>query len=152
MKVIFLDFDGVLNNTGYCRSTGGAENDSVRRPAVHHLNNIIRETDAKIVFSTDWREPRTIPELKNVLVGSGFTWPDSCIGVTEVNDRKRVDQISDWLLAWHIVYGITKYIILDDIVPEEFKELRSRHVYCRPMYGLNKSRAEKAIKLLNEEL
>ena len=55
MKVIFLDFDGVLNSEKYIRTCGhyGVIIDPSRMVM---LKEIIDKTDAKIVLSTSWRE------------------------------------------------------------------------------------------------
>ena len=55
MKVIFLDFDGVLNNERYVCSRGhyGVIIDPSR---MELLKKIIDKTNAKIVLSTSWRE------------------------------------------------------------------------------------------------
>ena len=55
MKVIFLDFDGVLNSEKYIRSCGhyGVAIDSSRMVL---LKQIVDATDAVIVLSTSWRE------------------------------------------------------------------------------------------------
>ncbi len=55
MKVLFLDFDGVLNSERYVRSCNhyGVIIDPSRMAL---LKRIIDETDAKIVLSTSWRE------------------------------------------------------------------------------------------------
>lgn len=55
MKIIFLDFDGVLNTEQYIRARGdrGLLLDPDR---LRLLKEIVCETDAKIVLSTSWRE------------------------------------------------------------------------------------------------
>lgn len=55
MKVIFLDFDGVLNTDAYVRRQGrcGVILDPEK---LMLLGRIVRKTDAKIVLSTSWRE------------------------------------------------------------------------------------------------
>ncbi len=55
MKIIFLDFDGVLNSEKYIRSCGhyGVVIDPSRMKL---LSRLINSTDAKIVLSTSWRE------------------------------------------------------------------------------------------------
>ena len=55
MKVIFLDFDGVLNSAKYLLGHGdcGVAIDPARMAL---LKQIVDATDAKIVLSTSWRE------------------------------------------------------------------------------------------------
>ena len=53
LRVIFLDIDGVLNNSAsksHCGVYVGIDNDKVKR-----LKRIVDATDAKIVLSSTWR-------------------------------------------------------------------------------------------------
>ena len=61
MKVIFLDIDGVLNSETFSKdnhkvylATGEIKPD-VDEKAVQRLVTIIKETNAKIVLSSSWR-------------------------------------------------------------------------------------------------
>ena len=49
MKIIFLDIDGVLNQTGNAASLPFDPN------CVMYLNHVIKETGAHIVISSAWR-------------------------------------------------------------------------------------------------
>ncbi len=55
MKVIFLDFDGVLNSERYFRSFGSAGL-ALDPTCLCFLKEIVETTGAKIVLSTSWRE------------------------------------------------------------------------------------------------
>ena len=82
MKVIFLDFDGVINSQTWMI----ARKDSVEQftiyeqypfyeidpEAVKLLNHIIKETGAMVVVSSTWRNGRSIEELKTILEKVGF--------------------------------------------------------------------------------
>ena len=55
MKVIFLDFDGVLNSDRYMRTCG--ESGMIIDPSrMELLKILVEKTGAKIVLSTSWRE------------------------------------------------------------------------------------------------
>ncbi len=55
MKIIFLDFDGVLNGTYYVNKVGGYG--IILDPEkMELLAYIVKSTNAKIVLSTSWRE------------------------------------------------------------------------------------------------
>jgi len=81
MKVIFLDFDGVLNHenwyerryksikSGECEASTESDIDP---ESVENLNYIIRETGAKVVVSSTWRLGHTTEELGNILKECGF--------------------------------------------------------------------------------
>jgi hypothetical protein len=72
VKVIFLDFDGVLVNrrSWYVRSGRTATADP---PCVAALNRITDSTNAQIVVSSTWRIGMTIVELRNLLHAWGVT-------------------------------------------------------------------------------
>lgn len=81
MRILFLDFDGVLNNgrnwgenalpCAVCaRESGRCWFDS---EAVRRTNVVLARTGAKIVVSSSWRLGRTIDELRELLYGHGIT-------------------------------------------------------------------------------
>lgn len=76
MKVIFLDFDGVLNDkyVDIRAQWQGHEwgYDWIRPRLVSKLNRIIRETGAKVVISSTWRQSFSILEIRDILEDSGF--------------------------------------------------------------------------------
>lgn len=55
MKILFLDFDGVLNSQKYL-AAHGAEGLVIDPDRMKILQNIVKKTDAKIVLTTSWRE------------------------------------------------------------------------------------------------
>ena len=59
MKIIFLDIDGVLNNYNTLGEGANWEPDLVKI-----LNRIIKETKAKIVLSSTWRQ---IEHYRNII-------------------------------------------------------------------------------------
>jgi hypothetical protein len=82
MKVIFLDFDGVLNSEMWYRSrfeqldreeeTGNYPYYEFDPILIDRLNRIIEETDAKFVVSSTWRIGRSVEDLQNLLNRVGF--------------------------------------------------------------------------------
>src|SRR4051812_35357809 len=75
-KIIFLDFDGVLNSQLWYK----ARKTSQWRPGDHDLspdsvkllNVLVKQTGAKVVVSSTWRLNRTVEELQTILDGVGF--------------------------------------------------------------------------------
>lgn len=60
MKVIFLDFDGVLNTVGYNRELGevtfGGTTTTLDNPhAINMVQALVDFTGAKVVVSSSWR-------------------------------------------------------------------------------------------------
>lgn len=82
MKVIFLDFDGVLNHQDwFVRRRDEVKQDEIvaQYPfyeidpeSIKQLNRIVNETGAKIVVSSTWRHGRTVSELQEILERVGF--------------------------------------------------------------------------------
>ena len=82
MKIIFLDFDGVLNSENWMVSRFKKfDNDDIATQypfyeidpdAVENLNRIIELTGAKVVVSSTWRHGRNPEELSNILKFHNF--------------------------------------------------------------------------------
>lgn len=82
MKIIFLDFDGVLNHQNWYKrriDEVDSEDFSSHYPfyefdpeSISQLNRIIDETKAKVVISSTWRHGRSITELQELLDRVGF--------------------------------------------------------------------------------
>ncbi len=72
-KIIFLDFDGVLNSQlWYIRTKGNREIDDLDTEAIGFLNTLIKNTGAKVVVSSTWRLNKTVDELQEILNRNGF--------------------------------------------------------------------------------
>ena len=149
-KVIFLDFDGVLNSKAYLENHNeyGVVIDPTR---LDLLKKIVYETDAKIVLSTSWREHwNIIPLLCNetgkkinkIFSGAGLYIYDK----TPDLNRNRYEEITAWLKSNS---EVTKFVVLDD---EPFEEgmLKGHFVLTsRLRNGLENYDAEKAINILS---
>jgi hypothetical protein len=71
MKVLFLDFDGVLNSHKFLRAASGGM-DRLDPAAVKRLNTIVARSGAKVVISSTWRIKRSLAELRATLAALGF--------------------------------------------------------------------------------
>jgi hypothetical protein len=134
MKVIFLDFDGVLNtstNLERLRSTGQEMSDEFGHlfdPAcVEKLHRILQATDAKIVVSSSWRwegldamqkmwKARNLPgEIIDIT-------PKVNMSVRGVEIRKWLGDHRFWTINWSVEEqekvkkesGIESFVIIDD--------------------------------------
>ena len=88
MKVIFLDIDGVLNSdTDFfeLRKFGHPVNEIkgskvINRGCLALLQQIIEDTDAKIVLSSTWRHHYTLEEMHEMFTARDFNLPfDICM-------------------------------------------------------------------------
>lgn len=160
MRVIFLDFDGVLNSTDYFEGMhtdlGPAWQDGEDKVldgvAIERLNRIVERTGAKVVVSSAWRLGRTARRLQRLLAGRGFE--GEVIGVTERiwldtpdrSERERGEEIAEWL-GRHP--AVELFVILDD--DSDMGHLRHRLVRTSHDHGLLDEHVEQAVAMLGEE-
>lgn len=137
MKVIFLDFDGVLV-TAHDRFTAGSPF------CVSLLNHITYETGAKLVVSSMWRIGRDTEELQTLL--KEWEVEGECIGKTPVmHDKERGDEIQAWLDEHS---EVTSFVILDD--DSDMAHLRGKWVKCHAYHGIDEAQSAEAIAMLSE--
>lgn len=121
MKIIFLDIDGVLNNTSTTDKIGryrGLEDSLIQR-----FNRIIEAVpETKIVISSSWRRFHTLPELTEILRSRGLK--GDIIGTTPTGRTDR-----PWMMdTYYVPRGheireylqncldtIDTFVILDDM-------------------------------------
>lgn len=133
MKIIFLDFDGVLNCTGsfvYGSDQMKAGNPFYANPhanpnpvSVGLIDRLLSEDESiKIVVSSTWRkEYPTVEGLKDVLKNLfGMTHVDRVIGMTGTHVPSggtyysRGYEIEAWLMD-NADKGITHWVTIDDV-------------------------------------
>lgn len=161
MKLIFLDWDGVLNHEEfYVRRHKDNFKDYGEYPicelSVAVLNHIIEETDAKVVVSSTWRLGRSINELQAILDSVGFK--GEVIAKTP-NLRNEGDYIlrGNEILKWikdnkemigQEYHEFENYVILDD--DSDFLYWQKDNFLLVDRYvGLTYHVAFKAIRILN---
>lgn len=126
MKIIFLDIDGVLNTEYNLKDKFGH---IFKQEYVQNLADIIKETGAKIVISSTWKD-YGLERMHNLwlereLPGEVIDITPDCIDVVEstniefYDEVKRGDEIKLWLTRNK---EVTNYVIIDDIddfLPEQ---------------------------------
>ena len=154
MKIIFLDFDGVMDTAYYdhilnkeghpCSDDYGILFDP---ECVKNLKHIIDQTGADIVVSSSWKymmEYRDFLEMWKARNLPGF--------VTDVTPipperRNRGDEIDAWLAECDVE---CQYVIIDDLSADCFNEHQiPRLLVVNPFYGLDEDTAKRAISILN---
>lgn len=116
MKVIFLDFDGVLNShqsAVFWHHRRSQKSDLIESCpiALSNVEELIRRIpDLKVVITSSWRLGEDLNGLKNLLESSEFI-ADAIIGSTESFSNTRGDEIEKWLKEHPEVIN---YAILDD--------------------------------------
>ena len=165
MKVIFLDFDGVLNGLETnCPPSPIHPLLWLCPPLVARVNHIIARTGAVVVLSTSWRTRAhhtsasamhmSLDELREALRLAGFV--GEVIGVTP--DLARLDTIGRtgdvlWrcpprlkeIRAWLDAHPVSAFVVLDD---DGGAELAGHFVHCSKRTGLTESDVEKAVRIL----
>jgi hypothetical protein len=96
-KIVFLDFDGVLNrDTLYHK-------DPIERALVHRVGEMVQRHDAQIVISSDWRHHYDLRILRQILFQYGGIPPRRVIATTHVPRKQgggiRGQEIAQWLEA-----------------------------------------------------
>ena len=169
MKVVFLDIDGVLNNSStYSNDAPWRHEDGERLrvpvdpTCMTRLNRLLAETGAKVVISSSWRLFARYEDLGPALARYGLV--GDVIGETPdlVNDPawleawrtregapfhyERIErgmEIAEWLKAHP---EVTEFVILDDC--SDMAELRPWLVLTDPVTGLDDPDVERALWLL----
>lgn len=120
MKIVFLDFDGVLNSLSDIAFSSGST--AFQAQFIERLNAIVQASRAKVVVSSTWRVNHSLDELRKLLESSGFE--GEVIGCTPVFDYEQARGLSDIgvircneIQAWIDAHPIplTSFVILDDL-------------------------------------
>lgn len=156
MKIIFLDFDGVITTPkSKCK---------LDPEKMALVGRILDATDAKIVISSSWRRYsleetiKHITDASNFFVGGNpFPYPEAVVGVTERmysfcypnNDRHfgllRGCEIEHYLNQHS---DIDSYVIIDD--DQDMLLCQAENfVHTDGEIGLTEDDVERAIKILN---
>lgn len=123
VKIIFLDFDGVMNSAAWFKknheaikaSSGFTFRDAAELDPelVARVKRIVDETGASLVISSTWRILHTLEELLEILGLAG--WTDAPIIDKTPRNRDmsgcRGDEVAAWLKRHP---GVTKWVALDD--------------------------------------
>lgn len=145
MKVIFLDFDGVvvLPDGAFSRSS------------IRLLNQVCLQTGANIVFSTSWKLAHDAKQLKVILLKQGLDKSILVLGSTpEVRieapddpawDCRRGKEISAWLEA----NPVESYVVLDD----DIEQCHPHGLRCvKTETILTEAHCAEALRILSVEL
>jgi histidinol phosphatase-like enzyme len=163
-KVLFLDFDGVLNSersAAVVHSITGENgyglpyeelaltkaNLKLDPIALRLLEYIVLTTKCDIVISSTWRMHLSLDKFTEIFKVYGLTIPGPIDKTSENEFRKRGSEIEKWL-ADHNEY--TSYVIIDDssdMLPYQ----ENNFVQTDYEFGLRREDANKAIGILNDK-
>lgn len=169
MKLIFLDFDGVMNseryfnNSVFLTETKGMDWDEIMliahhthldRDAIQLINQLVDRSGASVVVSSTWRQHYSIDELNQMLKDRGATF--TIIAATPVHRSHyigwgmsnviRGKEIQEYLDE---TVQPVQFVILDDI--NNMAHLSDHLVLTDEDVGITQEDIEKALKILSEE-
>lgn len=152
MKVIFLDFDGVISTYEKCWRLD--EN------KLRLIKEIIDNTKAKIVVSSSWKvgfhdvdsfadSLYNRSRNKEIITSNIFEWfANNIYDITDNNGSLRGDEIQRWIDNHE--EDINSYVILDD--DDDFNDDQLFHFIQTDTYeGITEREVKLSIKLLNKE-
>jgi hypothetical protein len=153
MRVIFLDFDGVLrsvssmiynNRLKLLSLTDTPTHESFCPIASSNLQYILEERpDVQVVVSSDWRKNKTLKALQHIFKVNNIL-PERMIGTTPIaKDGYRGDEIKAYLKDHP---EVTKFVIIDD--HDGVKPYLKRLVKVDGRNGLTFTDADKVIEML----
>lgn len=158
MKLLFLDFDGVICPGSYKRDESTNELRSpewyaepIDSECMKWLNFVIDKTAAQVVISSAWRIGHPIHELEQILEAGGFR--GEVIGKTRSGKGPRGRQISDWIEDGTKLFNleeIQSFIILDD--DDDMDLLSPFLIQTHWEKGLTEELAKEAVRQLNQNL
>jgi hypothetical protein len=149
-RIVFLDFDGVLNSHAFtmrkpCAGVIGLDSD-----AVALLNDLLARTGAMVVVTSVWRLTRSRTELCDELLEVGF------LGMVldktpHLNSRPRGAEIQRWLDGYAATWRgeedpVESMVILDD--DSDMAHLAHCLVKTDITVGLTAANVERAVKML----
>lgn len=139
-KIIFLDFDGVLN------TPEDAYTGKLTDVLVAKLSQFCLEHDFEVCFTTTWRnlpEHNTIEALRDLLVSYGMDAKVKLAGMTPNLEENypnpytkggnfplRGVEVNDWLVNHP---DVTSYVLLDD-VPQLFINNQMDKLVCTDLF------------------
>lgn len=154
MKVIFLDFDGVLCNresifAGYKgHIVPKHEPYGAHADCVAELNRVVEQTDAVIVVSSTWRKCRNPrATMTETLKRWGVTGRVIDITPQLYGDQYAYKRRGCEIQRWMDHYPTESFVILDD--DSDMAHLSHRLVRTTMQTGLTKADADRAIAILN---
>ena len=147
MKVIFLDFDGVLNNNSYFLNSKEKAPFFLQDEKMILLKQIVDSTNAKIVLSTSWREIwNSDLDISLKLKDYFYSFDLSVYDVTKNINYNRPLEISTWLKE----NNVNSYVILDDIADPWYEHVNNVVVTNKEFNGLSQDDVNKAIDILKK--
>ena len=145
-KVVFLDYDGVVNRkmwtrlkTGWVCRYGYPEDGCVNdAQAVQWVSEFCEKMGYDIVVTSTWRK---YPEWEICLRGGGLRDSVKVLGATALPTKDRAEEISEYLSAHP---EIEEYLVFDDKESLANSVHKDRLVLCKKERGFGEEEYENA--------
>ena len=152
MKIIFLDFDGVMDTAYYddfLHKNSLPKTDKygiVFDPyCIKNLKYIIDNTGADIVISSTWKDDMTYNEILDMWKDRNL--PGFVTDVTPTVSRHRGNEIDAWLEECR---DTCRYAIIDDLDSSNFNPHQLEHLFIvNPYCGLDEDTARRIVQHLS---
>lgn len=149
MKLLFLDFDGVLNSDRWFEPFELADytpktEEHFDPAAIERLNQIVDATGCDIVISSSWRNGHSRNSLRELLESRGFRHPLKIVGMTPWLGGPRGMEIQRWIDQHEQPESMC---ILDDF--EDMLHLDKYLVRTTNAEGLLDSHVGRVVAILN---
>lgn len=149
LRIIFLDFDGVMNNEG---SFKNGKVEPLDLNAIKLLNSLILATDACIVISSSWRTTNTLDFIQRMMEDSGFNFPEKIIGATSSLSNRTENGL--WIAKtrgkeialWLEQVSVSSFVIFDD--HDDMDPVKDNLIQTTFEKGLLQEHIDLAIKIL----
>lgn len=153
-RILFLDFDGVLNSSQWMTDDPQAAMANgvvgIDPRVIPLLNQIVDRTGCTVVVSSTWRIFTRLMGLKDILHGKGFTGKVS--GTTPTPFRlddgtcsRRGDEIHEYLQIQRQLHDHVEFVILDD--DSDMGQYVDRLVQTSTQYGLTQEHVDKVVAM-----
>ena len=133
MKVVMLDFDGVIHIAG-----------KFSKAAINNLNSLLdSDPKLKIVISSSWRHKGS-KYCENVLEENGVD-PDRVVGMTDLTMR---DDRGHHIERWIEDNKPEAFVVLDD--HDDMDKVVDHLVQVNPYIGLTSTNIKKSLDILKK--
>lgn len=147
MKLLFLDFDGVLNCQDDFRMNRGKGmgSDIINPLFLWRLQKIVEETKATIIVSSTWRIIHPMSKLEDFIDLPIF-------GITDKINSGRGEQILRFVEEFKKDYNFEGFVVLDDSSQDIVNVIaHGNFVHTTFLEGLTHQKMQEAIFKLNTQ-
>lgn len=137
MKILFLDFDGVIKPL---------HQDFSKEACKRVRDLLVKEPSLRIVVSSSWRE-QGLQAVRGILAGLGID-PIKVIDITEGQPEHALKTRDHHIKKWLRDHPVENFVILDD--EAEMPDFQRKYVNTNAKLGFTDKDAERALDILKQ--